>query len=196
MRTVSRRTWLLLAFGVIATVGGYRALSRFPAETAPEGAYLRIATAVERGVPETAFPYLEEEAQVACYTLRDYARLAAKAIAADYPEGERAKELPPYQRLAEAGEPPQLWSQIAEDRGWLRRLRRDLSGVASVELVGDRATIVTARGTRYSFRRRPNGIWGLTMFTAQLDAEARRLARDWDLVNKAAADHREAAKER
>lgn len=187
---------LALAAAGAGLYGVHLRLSRFPPEDVPEGAYLRIATAIERGALADAFPYLEEEAQVACYTIRDYARLAAGAIAADYPEPERARELPGYQRLAEAGEPPGVWVRIAEDRGWLGRLRRDLSGIASVEIVGERATIVTARGTRYPFRRRPNGIWGLTMFTAQLDAEARRLARDWDLVNKAARDYRQAAKER
>ncbi len=193
---VSRRALIVAGVAVLGGYGGYRLLTRFPPETIPAGAYLRIATAIEAGTPEAAFPYLEEEAQVACYTIRDYARLAAAAIASDYPETERARELGPYQRLADAGEPPGIWLRIADDRGWLRRLRRDLSGVAGVEIVGDRATIVTARGTRYPFRRRPNGIWGLTIFTAQLDAEARRLARDWDLVRKAASDYRQAAKER
>lgn len=196
MQPLSRRAWIGLTAALVAAVGVQRLLSRFPADTLPEGAYLRIATAVERGTPENAFPYLEEEAQVACYTIRHYARLSADAIVADYPEAARQRELAAYQRLADAGEPPMLWARIADDRGWLRRLRRDLSGIASIEVVGDRATIGTARGTRYSFRRRPNGIWGLTMFTAQLDAEAKRLARDWDLVKKSASDYRQGATER
>ncbi|MBM4375265.1 MAG: hypothetical protein FJ095_09285 [Deltaproteobacteria bacterium] len=196
MNRPTRRTWLALALALVGLVVANRLLARFPAEDLPEGAYLRIATALERGAPEDAFPYLEEEAQVACYTIRDYAKLAAAAVAADYPEAERRRELARYQPLADAGEPPRVWSRIAEDRGWLRRLRRDLSGGAAVEVVEGRATVTTARGTRYSFRRRPNGIWGLTSFTAQLDAEARRLARDSELVKKAAADFRAGASER
>ena len=43
-----------------------------------------------------------------------------------------------------------------------------MSGIAKVEIAGDRATVETARGTRYAFRRRENGIWGLTLFTAPL----------------------------
>jgi len=42
--------------------------------------------------------------------------------------------------------------------GWLQRLRRDLSGIEHVEVKGDRASVQTARGTRYPFRRRDNGI--------------------------------------
>lgn len=196
MNRTSRRLWLGIALLPIGLLVVNRLLARFPAEDLPEGAYLRIATALERGAPEDAFPYLEEEAQIACYTIRDYAKLAAAAVAADFPEGVRARELARYQPLADAGEPPRVWSRIAEDRGWLRRLRRDLSGVASVDVVEDRATVVTARGTRYSFRRRPNGIWGLSSFTAQLDAEARRIARDSELIKKAAADFRSGAHER
>ncbi len=192
----SRRALIAAVMALGAGGWGYWRLTRFPPDSVPEGAYLRIATAIERGAPEEAFPYLEEDAQVACYTIRDYARLSAAAVAADYPEAERARAIGAYQPLAAAGEPPGVWRHIADERGWIRRLRRDLSGVAAVETAGDRATVVTARGTRYSFRRRPNGMWGLTMFTAQLDADAQRLARDWDLVKNAAADYRRAASEK
>jgi hypothetical protein len=78
---------------------------------------------------------------------------------------------------------------MAEHRGWATRLRRDLSGIAKLETSGERATIETARGTRYGFRRRANGIWGMTMFTADLLAESERAARDAEVVEKAAADY-------
>jgi hypothetical protein len=59
-----------------------------------------------------------------------------------------------------------------------------------VETRGERATVETARGTRYPFRRRPeNGIWGLTLFTATLAAEAERAARDFALIERAADDY-------
>lgn len=186
----------LSAAALVALVIGLaiaaRSLLGFPSDRVPEGAYARIVRALEAGRPQDAFPYLEEDAQVACYTIRDYAHLAAKAIADDYPPERRAAELPNYEALDRAGDPPLVWAHIAASRGWDRRLRRDLSGVTSVETAEDRATVVTARGTRYSFRRRPNGIWGLTMFTAQLQSEAKRLARDWDLVQKSAIDFRAA----
>ena len=58
-----------------------------------------------------------------------------------------------------------------------------------VETAGDRATVETAHGTRYPFRRRENGIWGLTEFTPVLDAEAARAARDFSVIDKAAQDY-------
>jgi hypothetical protein len=44
------------------------------------------------------------------------------------------------------------------------------------------------RGTRYPFRLRDNGIWGLTLFSAALAAEAERASRDLAVVNLAADD--------
>jgi hypothetical protein len=73
-------------------------------------------------------------------------------------------------------------------------LRRDLSGVANVEIAGERASVVTSHGTRYPFRRRDNGIWGLTIFTADLGAEADRASRDFDMVSRAADDYDRAKK--
>ncbi len=78
---------------------------------------------------------------------------------------------------------------MAHKRGWITRLRRDLSGIAKLEPSGERVTIETARGTRYTFRRRDNGIWGLSLFTADLVAESERAARDAEVVEQAAADY-------
>jgi hypothetical protein len=66
--------------------------------------------------------------------------------------------------------------------------------VARVEIDGERASVTTARGTRYPFRRRENGIWGLTIFTADLLAESERAARDLAVVNAAADDYDRAAR--
>jgi hypothetical protein len=49
--------------------------------------------------------------------------------------------------------------------------------VASLDVQGERASVVTVRGTRYPFRKCPNGIWGLTIFTANLLAEAECIER-------------------
>jgi hypothetical protein len=58
-----------------------------------------------------------------------------------------------------------------------------------VEINGERATVETFKGTRYPFRRRENGIWGLTLFTATLESEAEKAARDAAMIDKAAADY-------
>ncbi len=165
----------------------------FPKDTTPEGAYARIVLAVTKGQPRDCFAYLETQAQWAAYTIRDYRSRAAARIAQAYPEPERSSMLTTYRREAEAPDGADVWAALAESRGWIARLRRDLSGLQRVETSGERATVQTARGRRYAFRRRENGIWGLTMFTAELVAEAEKASRDFEMVKRAAEDYERAA---
>jgi hypothetical protein len=165
----------------------------YPSDRTPEGAYLRVVNAVNRGKPEAFFAYLETPAQHACYTIRDYRRRARDRVAATYPEPERSQLVARYRAEADAGDGADIFAIYAHRRGWLNRLRRDLSGVAKVERKGERATVETVRGTRYPLRIRPeNGIFGLTLFTADLVAEAERAARDYGIIEKAATDYERA----
>jgi len=187
-----RRT--LVAGGVVAVALGLTSLawkraSGFPPDTTPEGAYQRIAVSVTEGRVRDCFAYLEDDAQHAAYSIRDYRKAASDRIARSYPEPERSRLLAAYDEHAKAADGADVWASMAEHRGWATRLRRDLSGIAKLETSGERATIETARGTRYGFRRRANGIWGMTMFTADLLAESERAARDAEVVEKAAADY-------
>lgn len=193
---MKRRT-ALVALGALAAagVGGWQML-RFPPDTTPEGAYLRIARSIGRGEPLVVFAYLEDQAQHSAYTIRDYRKKARDRVAEAYPEPERGRLLEQYGPHADAPDGADVWVEMAARLGWIARLRRDLSGIARVETAGERATIETARGTRYPFRRRENGIWGLTLFTAVLVAEAERAARDWEVVDRAAADYERAQRGR
>ena len=187
--TRKRWMWLAAAAAAVLLAVGAWGLIRFPPDTEPPGAYLRIANAISRGEPRTCFAYLEDQAQHAAYTVRDYRRKARDRVEEAYPEPERTRLLEAYKADAEAADGADVFLRLANERGWITRLRRDLSGVAKVEIAGERATIETARGTRYPFRRRDNGIWGLTLFTAELLAESERAARDFEVVDRAAADY-------
>jgi len=190
------KTTTLIGGALLASVLGALLvywLVRFPPDTTPDGAYMRIAHAVGRGEPDDCFAYLEEEAQHATFTIADYSQRITERINETFPEPQRSEALARYGTLAGGERGPGTWALLARERGWIGRLRRDLSGSVSVEIVGERATIVTARGSRYPFRRRPNGIWGLTIFTVELTAESERLARDWASIQRAAEDYRRAA---
>lgn len=188
------RRWVLL--GIVAAVVavlafGSFAIARkpFPPDTSPEGAYDRIALAVAQRNPRDAFAYLETEAQWASFTIRDLRRKACDKVRASYPPDQAAPLLAAWREEADAPDGPDVFALFAAREGWVPRLERDMSGVDHVEVQGERATVVTARGTRYSFRRRENGIWGLTIFTADLDNEAERASRDLTVVERAAADY-------
>lgn len=188
---------IALAFAVLAVVLLFalaRQASRpFPSDHTPEGAYLRIALDVADGRMEDAFPYLETEAQWASYTIRDARRAACARVRKSYPAAEAGPLLAGYGPLADAPDGADVFAMLAAQKGWTARLRRDLSGVARVDVEGERASVVTAHGTRYPFRRRDNGIYGLTMFTAELLAESDRATRDLAVVNAAADDYDRAA---
>lgn len=192
-----RRLLYYVLAGVLAAgaaAGGY-ALLRFPPDTTPEGAYLRIAYAISRGDARVCFAYLEDRAQHSAHSIRSFRQRASERIEASYPEPERARLLADYRAHAEAADGADVWVDLAQRRGWILRLRRDLSGIAKVDRAGDRATIETARGTRYPFRRRDNGIWGLTLFTADLVAESEKAARDLEVVDRAGQDYDRARSE-
>lgn len=190
-RGLSRRRLVIGLLGGVIVVGGIgKALYRpFPSDHTPEGAYMRIAKSITDGHERDMFPYLETEAQWASYTIRDMRKAAYERAQKSYPEPERTALLDAYRTHAQAPDGSDLFALMSQERGFSRRLRKDLSGVASVETNGDRASVVTARGTRYPFRRRENGIWGLTIFTAELLAEANRASRDLDMVKRAADDY-------
>ncbi len=198
-RVVSRPPWfrflrlglLLLVVGVAGWIA-YANLT-YPSDRTPEGAYLRVSNAVNRGRPQDFFAYIETPAQHACYTIRDFRKPARGRVSAAYPEPERSRLLADYAAEASAPDGADIFALYAQRRGWLGRLRRDLSGVAKVEQKGERATVETVHGTRYPFRIRPeNGIYGLTLFTAELVSEAERAARDYGIIEKAAADYERA----
>ena len=175
-----RRTQRVLAFLGVVALGllAFRFWPRYPSNRTPEGAYLRVAKAVNLGHPEDFFAYLETAAQHAAYTIRDYRKRTRDRILSTYPDPERTRAAAEYGDVADAPDGQDVFAAFAVKRGWVGMLRRDLSGIARVEVQGERATVETVKGTRYPFRRRENGIWGLTLFTAVLVTEAERAARD------------------
>ncbi len=190
-----RRTAVLALAGaglLVALRVVYAHLS-FPSDLTPEGAYLRVVIAVDRGRAQDFFAYTETRAQHAAYTIRDYRRRARERVLAAYPEPEKSRLALEYAAEANAADGADVFVLYAKRYGWIARLRRDLSGVKKVETAGDRATVETAHGTRYPFRRRENGIWGLTEFTPVLEAEAERAARDFSVIDRAAQDYARAA---
>lgn len=183
----------LIAFASVLALGAYlafRALApAFPSDRTPEGAYMRIAKAMADGDPRAMFAYLETDAQWAAFTVRDARAKALEKVRASYPPDERRVYEQAYGALAQAPDGPDAFAVLAAQHGWILRLKKDLSGVARVEIEGARASVVTARGTRYPFRLRGNGIWGLTIFTADLLAESERASRDLAVVTAAADDY-------
>jgi hypothetical protein len=185
------RNYLLVGLAVaVVAAGGYFALRKpFPADTTPDGAYLRIAQAVGQNRLRDTFPYLEDEAQWACFSICNARREAFEKIHANYPEDKRATAAADASPYATCKDGVDAFLTLSRARGFETRLRRDLSGIASVEVAGTRASVVTARGTRYPMAQRKNSIWGTTIFTADLLKEKDKAVRDLSIVTAAAQDY-------
>lgn len=180
---------LVVAVALIPAIYAATYRPPFPSDTTPEGAYLRVAQSVGQDDPRSFFAYLETEAQWACFTIHDMRERASKRIAESYPEPQRSEMLAQYRAAADARDGSDVFELFYRERGWARRLRKDMSGVSKVDVEGDRASVVTAQGTRWPFRRRDNGIWGLTLFTAELLESAEKATRDLAVVTTAADDY-------
>lgn len=161
----------------------------FPSDKTPAGAYLRVVKAVNQAEPAEFFAYTEEAAQHACYSIRDYGKQSLDLVNDSFPAEERAKIEQRYGALARAPDGADVFSILAREFGWMDQLRKDMSKVKIVHENGPRATVETVKGTRYAFRRRPGGIWGMTAFTAALMNEAEKAARDFKQMQKVAADY-------
>jgi hypothetical protein len=187
-----RALWIL---GAVALLIVAWPRPRFPSDQTPEGAYLRIALAINRREAQDFFAYLETPAQHACFSIGQYRRQAKERILQAFPEAERKRALELLEPHASRPDGPLVFVDYAAREGWIDRLRRDLSGVGTVEIEDQRATVQTVRGTRYPFRRRENGIWGITLFTPLLVSEAERAARDFALIDAAARDYEHASRQ-
>jgi hypothetical protein len=184
------RRWLVTVVVLVATY--VVAWKLYPTDRTPKGAYYRVTTAVNRGQPLELFPYLETAAQHAAFTIHKYSVDAVKRIDAAYPAESAQRERDRFLALAAREPGPGVFEWYADKYAWMDQLRRDLSGVANVEIAGERATVETVRGTRYAFRLRDNGMWGLTLFTARLVADAEKIARDYSVIDAAASDYERA----
>ena len=191
MKRLRPSALIAVAVGLVVVVY-FATRPRYPSDRTPEGAYLRIAKAVTEGRAADFFPYIETAAQHAAYTIRDYRRAARARVLATFPEPDRSRLAAEYEREGAAPDGADVFALFAGRRGWLGVLRRDLSGIAKVDVRGDRASVETVRGTRYPFRRRENGIWGITLFTPVLVAEAEKAARDLSMIERAARDYERA----
>jgi hypothetical protein len=188
-------------FGVLiaAIVIGVVALvfyKPFPPDKTPEGSYARIAKAIAEGRSRDVFPYLEQDAQDAAFSIHDMRKGACDFITQSYPQGtERDALLASYRPEADALDGPDVFMLLDKKDAFIARLRKDLSGIATIETQGERATLTTVKGTRYTFRRRPNGVWGLTRFTAEMLDASQRAARDLASVRAAAEDYSRARRD-
>lgn len=190
------RRGIAVAVCAVAALGLWllvQSVTRPPAATTPEGAYVLLTRTLSDGRDRDAYDLLDDPTRSACEDIVATAGRVARLVLAHFPEAQRESTLARYAPLAHGGDAAELWLDEAERNGWLQRLRSDLSGVAAVEREADRAVVVTVGGTRYPFSRRADGNFGLSAFGTELLRLRDRLAGDAALVEEAAQDYERSA---
>ncbi len=161
----------------------------YPADTTPEGAYLRMAKHLELGQPQVVFSYLEVAARDATYAMARTRTESLAVVRKNFPADEVLVFTEKYGAIAVGDNGPQAFARYAEARGWVAHLTKGLSPIEHVENDGDLATVVTATGGRYVFHRDPDGRYGLTFFTAELVAQAQQALRDREVILRSGVDY-------
>src|ERR1700710_104336 len=125
-------TIVLAGIGAALLLAFVWAKLSFPSDRTPRGAYLRVVIAVNRGRAQDFFAYTETRAQHACYTIRDYRKKTRDRVLQSFPEPERSRLAAQYAEEAAAPDGADVLAIYARQNGWMNRLRKDMSGVASV----------------------------------------------------------------
>src|SRR3954470_20742662 len=132
-------TLVLAGIGVALLSAFIWAKLSFPSDRTPQGAYLRVVIAVNRGRAQDFFAYTETRAQHACYTIRDYRKRARDRVLSAFPEPERSRLATQYAAEAAAPDGADVLAIYAKQNGWMNALRKDMSGIARVNIQGERA---------------------------------------------------------
>src|SRR3954465_10736246 len=119
MRTRRALLFVLAGLASVIVLALVWAHVSFPSDRTPEGAYLRVVIAVNRGRPEDFFAYTETRAQHAAYTIRDYRRQARQRVLAAYPEPERSRLSREYEAEATAADGADVFALYAKRQGWI-----------------------------------------------------------------------------
>src|SRR3954447_25965687 len=128
MRTRHALIFVLAGLASLLVIALVWAHVSFPSDRTPEGAYLRVVIAVNRGRAQDLFAYTETRAQHACYTIRDYRKRARDRVLSAFPEPERSRLATQYAAEAAAPDGADVLAIYAKQNGWMNALRKDMSG--------------------------------------------------------------------
>ncbi len=184
------RVLFALAFCLVIALGTALVTHRpFPPDATPEGAYARIALALSNGRPKDAFAYLETDAQWAGYLDPRRSETGRRAREGKLP-GDRTGSVARgvAQRGGRAGR--RRCVRSSGQTPWVDRAARE-------GLVGRDSDGNTGRPRDHRNRAKHALLvsptrqrhLGADPFTAELQAEAERAARDLDVVERAADDY-------
>lgn len=142
-----------------------------------EGLLQRLMSAVEAGDPSALYPLIDRRARSALNSIARDRAAAARLIAADYPEPERAVALSALGDAPQLDDPRALFARRCP-KACVAELATQLGAPAEQRAAGKELEVRTRRGTTLRFFRDREGLLGLVWHTAELDDERLRVNRE------------------
>jgi hypothetical protein len=142
-----------------------------------EGVIELLAAATQRSDAAAVYPLLDRRARSALNSIALDRSAAARLIAADYPEPERAAALRSLGDAARVSDPRALFVRRCPER-CLAEIAARLAAPAQQRTLGVELEVTTLRGTTLRFHRDREGRVGLVWHTRELDAERLRANRE------------------
>jgi hypothetical protein len=157
-----------------------------------EGAFERVAAAIDAGDAKRLYWDLELETRWSLMTIHRNQRRIQDLVAADYPTDERARAVGRWRTGAEAADPGVLFAELCAARDCLEPLREKIGAIARVERTPGGGVVRTIPGGVYRFKKGQDGRFGLQGFRDELATLERDVNRDLAVIERAASEYRRA----
>lgn len=157
-----------------------------------EGAFERVAAAIDAGDAKRLYWDLELETRWSLMTIHRSQRRIQALVAADYPSDERSRAVGRWRTGASAADPGVLFAELCAARDCLAPLREKIGAIARVERTADGGVVHTIPGGVYRFKKGQDGRFGLQGFRDELAVLEHDVSRDLAVIERAAAEYRRA----
>ncbi len=157
-----------------------------------EGAFQRVAAAIDAGDAKRLYWDLELETRWSLMTIHRSQRRIRSLVETDYPAEERSRAVGRWRTGAEAPDAGALFAELCAARDCLRPLREKIGAIDRVERMPEGGVVHTIPGGEYRFKKGQDGRFGLVGFGDELSSLERDVSRDLAVIERAAAEYRRA----
>jgi len=191
MSPCSPRLLWLAAFASAAVAS---ACENAPTPTARtlEGAFQRVAAAIDAGDAKRLYWDLELEARWSLMTIHRSQRRIRSLVETDFPAEERSRAVGRWRTGAEAADAGALFAELCAARDCLKPLREKIGAIERIERTPEGGVVHTIPGGEYRFKKGQDGRFGLVGFQGELSSLERDVSRDLAVIERAAAEYRRA----
>ena len=157
-----------------------------------EGAFERVASAIDAGDAKRLYWDLELETRYSLMSVHRYQK-RIRELVATYPDEERARGVAGRWSIgANAKDPGELFAALCAEQHCLEPLRARIGAASRITPTPTGGVVQTVRGGTYRFAKGTDGRYGLVAFGENFAALKIEVARDLETVEQNAVLYREA----